>query len=105
MPRAGEETTVDRPLVLLDGQTASCAQVRDVARTDASAAVTAGGLERARAAAQLVADVAERMPVYGRTTGGGANRDQVVTESDMAEQGYPLMPSHSGVSGPLLAAD
>ena len=105
MPRAGEETTVARPLVLLDGQTASCAQVRDVARTDASAAVTAGGLERARAAAQLVADVAERMPVYGRTTGVGANRDQAVTASDMAEHGYRLLRSHAGGSGPLVAAD
>src|SRR5258705_12133395 len=104
MPWAGEETTVARPVVLLDGQTANCAQVRDVARGDASAAVAAGGLERARAAAELMADVAARMPVYGRATGVGANRDQAVTESDMAEHGYRLLRSHAGGSGPLVAA-
>ena len=105
MPRAGEETTVARPLVLLDGQTASCAQVRDVARGEASAAVSEDGMQRARAAAQLVADVAERMPVYGRTTGVGANRDQTVTASDMTEYGYRLLRSHAGGGGPIVAAD
>ncbi len=94
-----------RPLVLLDGQTASCTQIRDVARGEASAAVSEDGLRRARAAAQLVADVAARMPVYGRTTGVGANRDQAVTASDRAEYGYRLLRSHAGGGGPLVAAD
>jgi histidine ammonia-lyase len=92
-------------VVLLDGQSASCAQVRDVARGDASAAVTNAGLERARAAARLMADIAARTPVYGRTTGVGANRDQAVTASDMTEYGYRLLRSHAGGSGPLVAAD
>jgi histidine ammonia-lyase len=96
---------VARPLVLLDGQTASCAQVRDVARGKASAAVSQDGLQRARAAANLVTEVAARMPVYGRTTGVGANHNQPVTASDMTEYGYRLLRSHAGGSGPLVAAD
>ena len=94
-----------RPVVLLDGQTVSCAQVRDVARGEASAAVSEDGQQRARAAARLVAEVAARMPVYGRTTGVGANRDQPVMASDVAEYGYRLLRSHAGGGGPLVAAD
>jgi histidine ammonia-lyase len=92
-------------MALLDGQTVSCAQVRDVARGEASAAVSEDGLQRARAAARLVAEVAARMAVYGRTTGVGANRDQPVMASDVAEYGYRLLRSHAGGGGPLVAAD
>jgi histidine ammonia-lyase len=96
---------VAKPVVLLDGQTVSCAQVRDVARGQASAAISEDGLQRARAAARLVSEVAARMPVYGRTTGVGANRDQPVMASDVAEYGYRLLRSHAGGGGPLVAAD
>jgi histidine ammonia-lyase len=96
---------VARPRVLLDGQTASCAQVSDVARGEASAAVSEDGLRRARAAAELLVDVAARMPVYGRTTGVGANHDRPVLPSDLTEYGYRLLRSHAGGSGPLVAPE
>jgi len=96
---------MDDPIVRLDGQTIGCDQVSDVARGVARATVTAAGVERARAAAQTAAQLTARMPVYGRTTGVGANRDQVVTAQDIAEHGYRLLRSHAGGSGPLVAAE
>jgi len=96
---------VARPVVLLDGRTTSCAQVTEVARGAASGTVTREGIERARAAAQTVADVAARREVYGRTTGVGANRDQPVAAADVGEHGFRLLRSHAGGSGPLIAAE
>ena len=94
-----------RPVVLLDGQTTSCEQVSDVARGAARAAVTAGGIERARAAARTAAEVSARREVYGRTTGVGANRDQPVSAEDLAGHGLRLLRSHAGGGGPLVAAE
>jgi histidine ammonia-lyase len=93
------------PVVRLDGRTLSCAQVRDVARGAATAAVTRVGRERARAAARVAAEVAARRDVYGRTTGVGANRDQVVSGAGMAGHGLRLLRSHAGGGGPLIAAE
>jgi histidine ammonia-lyase len=76
-----------------------------MARGDAAAAVTEEGLERARAAALVVAAVAKRRPVYGRTTGVGANRDQPVQAADLDEHGYRLLRSHAGGSGALIAPE
>lgn len=97
--------TMPGPVVLLDGQTMGCGQVRDVARGAATASVTGDGLERARAAAQTAADVAARRAVYGRTTGVGANRDQHIAAADLAEHGLRLLRSHAGGGGPLVAPE
>src|SRR6266702_246962 len=100
---SGVTETRARPVVLLDGQSTGCAQVRDVARGHATAAVTDAGVERARAAARTAGQVAASRDVYGRTTGVGANRDQPVAAGDVTEYGYRLLRSHAGGSGPLLA--
>jgi histidine ammonia-lyase len=97
--------TAARPVVLLDGQRVGCAQVRDVARGLATAAMSDEGVERARAAATMAAEVAATREVYGRTTGVGANRDQPVGAADGAEHGYRLLRSHAGGGGPLIAAE
>ena len=94
-----------RPVVQLDGRTLSCCQVRDVARDAAAAAVTGDARERAQAAARTVAQVAARGQVYGRTTGVGANRDQVVSPADLEGHGLRLLRSHAGGGGPLIAAE
>ena len=94
-----------RPVVQLDGRTLSCSQVRDVARGTAAAAVTGDGRERTRAAARTAAEVAARSQVYGRTTGVGANRDQVVSPADLEGHGLRLLRSHAGGGGPLIAAE
>ena len=94
-----------RPVVLLDGRTLSCGQVRDAARGAAEVTVTRRGRERARAAARMAAEVAARRQVYGRTTGVGANRDQAVAAADLHGHGLRLLRSHAGGGGPLVAAE
>jgi histidine ammonia-lyase len=94
-----------RPVVPLDGRTLGCGQVREIARGTADAEVTSDGRERARAAARIAAAVAARSPVYGRTTGVGANRDQAVSPADVEGHGLRLLRSHAGGGGPLIAAE
>jgi histidine ammonia-lyase len=94
-----------RPVVPLDGRNLGCGQVREIARGTADAEVTSDGRERARAAARIAAEVAARSPVYGRTTGVGANRDQAVSPADVEGHGLRLLRSHAGGGGPLIAAE
>lgn len=92
-------------MVPLNGRTVSCRQVRDVARENATAAVSKAGIGRAAAAARVAAEVAASRAVYGRSTGVGANRDQPVADSDLAGHGLRLLHSHAGGGGPVLAAE
>ncbi|HLX50114.1 MAG TPA: aromatic amino acid ammonia-lyase [Streptosporangiaceae bacterium] len=87
-----------RPVVC-DGTTMTCTQVRSIARDGAEVGVTPDGLERARLAREVVQQVAARHPVYGRTTGVGANR--AITTDD-AGHGLRLLRSHAGGAGPML---
>jgi histidine ammonia-lyase len=91
--------------VRLDGESLTCAQVSAVARRRSSVAVDPAGRARAAAAARVAAEVTRRRPVYGRTTGVGANRDQVVAGADAAANGLRLLRSHAGGGGPLVAAE
>jgi histidine ammonia-lyase len=90
--------------VLLDGDSLTCAQVAAAARRQAPVAIDPAGRERARAAAQTAAEVTAQRPVYGRTTGVGANRDQPVAMAD-EQAGLRLMRSHAGGGGPLVAPE
>ncbi|HUZ23029.1 MAG TPA: aromatic amino acid ammonia-lyase [Streptosporangiaceae bacterium] len=91
-------------LVPLDGESLTCAQVAAVARSRAEVAISPSGRDRAQTAARVAAAVARRRPVYGRTTGVGANRDQLVQGEDAAGSGLRLLRSHAGGGGPLIAA-
>lgn len=76
-----------------------------MARETATAAVSREGLDRARAAARVAAQVAASRAVYGRSTGVGANRDQPVAATDLAGHGLRLLHSHAGGGGPMIAAE
>src|SRR3981081_2565617 len=60
--------------VLIDGVGLACTQVRRVAQDLTPVRVDPAGLHRAATAHELVKELATRQPVYGRTTGVGANR-------------------------------
>jgi histidine ammonia-lyase len=87
--------------VVLDGDSLTCAQVAAAARGRAPVTISDAGRARARAAALVAAEVTAQRPVYGRTTGVGANRDQPVGAAD-DEAGLRLMRSHAGGGGPLV---
>jgi histidine ammonia-lyase len=89
--------------ITLDGGGLTCEHVRVVARDGARIEVAAAGMERARAAHKVAREVAGRRPVYGVTTGVGANRTVAVGAGDNASHGLCLLRSHTGGAGPLLA--
>ncbi|MFC4906060.1 aromatic amino acid lyase [Actinomadura gamaensis] len=85
----------------LDGTSLTCDLVARAARGDVMIAISDTGRERARAAWETVRRVAERRPVYGRTTGVGANRAVEVEWEDADAHGLRLMRSHAAGAGPL----
>jgi histidine ammonia-lyase len=96
---------MDRPGQLLDGRTLGAEAVRALARGAASAVLDDDGVRRARAAAEVAAVVVAGREVYGRTTGVGANRDQLVGRLELAAHGRRLLHSHAGGGGELIAAE
>ena len=91
--------------IIADGASLSCAGVAAVARDEAPVTVAPDAVTAARAAWETARDVAGRRPVYGRTTGVGANRNVGLAEEDLAEHGLRLLRSHAAGSGPLQPAD
>jgi histidine ammonia-lyase len=93
-----------QPDLLIDGLGLTCADVRRVAQDEATVGVAAAGLQRAAAAHTLVTELAARGPVYGRTTGVGANRLVPVTGEDPPgdTHGLRLLRSHAAGAGPPL---
>jgi histidine ammonia-lyase len=92
-------------VVLLDGESLTCDQVAAAARGQAAVAISPAGRARAAAAAAVVALIAGRQPIYGRTTGVGANREEAVPAADAAGNGLRLLRSHAGGGGPVVAAE
>jgi histidine ammonia-lyase len=92
-------TTLMATPVLIDGTRLTCAHVRLVARDGGQVRVHPDGLERAQRARQVIERVAATRPVYGRTTGVGANR--AVPAGDTGH-GLRLLRSHAGGAGPVL---
>jgi histidine ammonia-lyase len=94
-----------RPGIIIDGASLTCAGVAAVARDEAPVTVAPQAVTAAGTAWETARDVAVRRPVYGRTTGVGANRNVGLAEGDLAEHGLRLLRSHAAGSGPLQPAD
>jgi histidine ammonia-lyase len=94
---------VNQTAIAVNGSGLSCDVVSAVARDGAYVMVTPQAVERARQAWEVVREVAERRPVYGRTTGVGANRNVMIEDDDA--HGLRLLRSHSGGAGPLMSAE
>ncbi len=89
-----------QPPVSVDGQSLSCAQVDAVARGASRVLLHEDGRSRAVRAHAVAKYVMTVRAVYGRTTGVGANRDQVVAHNDPGH-GLRLLRSHASGAGPL----
>jgi histidine ammonia-lyase len=82
----------------LTGRSLTPEQVTLLACGSAVARIAPEALARAAAAAAVAERIAARQPVYGRTTGVGANRTQRVDDGD-AGHGLRLLRSHAGGIG------
>lgn len=89
------------PLVL-DGGSLTCDDVLRVARGDRAVVVAPTAAEIVRASHDTALSASSTRPVYGRTTGVGANRDTVVGGDDARAHDLRLLLSHAaGVGEPL----
>ncbi|WP_433477684.1 aromatic amino acid ammonia-lyase [Spirillospora sp. CA-142024] len=91
--------------IVIDGTNLTCTQVVRAAREDVTIVMAPDGVERARDAWRVARDVAGSQPVYGRTTGVGANRVVDVEWEDADAHGLRLLRSHAAGAGPLVAAE
>ncbi|WP_255918095.1 aromatic amino acid ammonia-lyase [Streptomyces humicola] len=76
-------------------------QVTSLARREALALVDPKARRRVREAREIAERAIERRPVYGYSTGVGANRTTAVPDSDVNTFGMRLLRSHSGGIGPI----
>jgi histidine ammonia-lyase len=88
--------------VPLNGHGLTCAHVHAIVRDRLPVVVTDDGMARARAAHRTATELAGRRPVYGRTTGVGANREFAVADLGDPEHGLRLLRSHAGGAGPAV---
>jgi histidine ammonia-lyase len=91
--------------IVIDGGSLTCAQVARAGRGQAPVEVGPAAVAAARTAWQVAREVAAERPVYGWTTGVGANRNVRVAAAEAAEHGLNLLRSHAAGAGPLLAPD
>ena len=94
----------DEPHILVDGAALTCSDVERVAQRRASIAVDAGAWERVRRSHETAHAASAARPVYGRTTGVGANRDAVVGADDAGGHDLRLLLSHAAGVGDRLDA-
>jgi histidine ammonia-lyase len=91
-------------LITLDGTALTCAAVAAASTGSARVGIDPASMERAAASAALVRTLTAERPVYGRTTGVGANRTQSVPGTEAGTHGLRLLRSHAGGGGPLIEA-
>lgn len=84
-------------MLSLDGSPLDCGRIARAARFAEPVSLTPAALERVATAHRGAAEAAERGPVYGRTTGVGANRGvQVDAEAEGIDgHGRRLLRSHA----------
>ncbi|MEV6980388.1 aromatic amino acid ammonia-lyase [Sphaerisporangium sp. NPDC051017] len=86
--------------IILDGVRTRPADIADIAIAGARVSLDPGGLDRALASYKAAKEIAARRPVYGRTTGVGANRTEAVAAGEEDVHGLRLLRSHAGGIGP-----
>ena len=98
--------------VSIDGRTLTCRDVVKVSRGLRKVAATDEALDRVARSWRLAGERSAVRPVYGRTTGVGANRDVTLEPAAGldgvpvdAQHGLRLLRSHAGGAGPPLPTE
>ena len=90
-------------MITFDGLSLTIAEIVEISRGGAAITLAPGGRERAQASFDYAALVAMTRPVYGRSTGVGANR--LVSVDDPAAATLNLLRSHATSAGPPRAPE
>ena len=103
--------------IQLDGSGLTMPEISDVAARQRTVEVSRRGLQQALASAEFADAEARRRPLYGRSTGVGANRGLVVPDSEpgsgpgsssgagSAAHAMRLLRSHATAAGPARSAE
>lgn len=93
-------------MIRVDGRTLSCTDVVAAAEADGPFPIdlSTAAVRVAEHSWRLADELSTERVVYGRTTGVGANKDDLVEQHDSAEHGLRLLRSHAGGSGELMPA-
>jgi histidine ammonia-lyase len=92
----------DSSRIRISGTGLRCADVVRVARRGASVELDDDAVGRAAKAYDIARDTGAKRAVYGRTTGVGANRHEVVDPDSADQHGLRLLRSHAGGTGDPL---
>lgn len=90
-------------MIALDGETLTTADIVAIAHRREPVAVTPEARARVAASHEFAVRTAAERPVYGRSTGVGANRSQQV--DDPAAHARALVRSHATSAGPLRSPE
>lgn len=91
--------------ITLDGRSLRVPDVELLARRDAEIEVAPESRARVASAREAVLAVARQRPVYGLSTGVGANREVEVDTDDIGGHGMRVLRSHAACTGPTEADD
>jgi histidine ammonia-lyase len=86
----------------LNGASLTCGQVARAAHGEIRVSAGEAGRRAAARSSQAARELAASRPVYGRTTGFGANQAVAVPAPGQAGHGLGLLRSHAVSTGPLL---
>jgi len=89
----------DEQPIRIDGANLSVADIAALAAGSATAELDPAGRDRAARSHEFAQQVSGQRPVYGRSTGVGANRDVVIDDPD--RHALALLRSHATTAGPL----
>jgi histidine ammonia-lyase len=87
----------------IDGNRLTLAEIMEASRGPASVQVTEAALAGVAASHAYAQQVATERPIYGLSTGVGANRTVALTDPDA--QALDLLRSHAASAGPLRSAE
>lgn len=90
-------------MIELDGHSVTAADIAYAAQGPISARLSAAARVRIESSYQVAQRLTDRRPIYGRTTGVGANREAVVVHPD--EHAKSLIRSHATSAGELRSAE
>jgi len=90
---------LETPSLLVDGRSLTCGDVARLAQAPLQVRLAPGALRRVEASHRAAVTALDRRPVYGRSTGVGANRDAAVGHA--AEHAVALLRSHATSAGEL----
>jgi len=89
----------DEQPIRIDGANLSVADIAALAAGSAAVELDPAARERAARSHEFAQQVSGQRPVYGRSTGVGANRDVVIDDPD--RHALALLRSHATTAGPL----